>query len=63
MNAIGNREYYMNCADIRIIGNRGPGQIKGTPLKIANMPGYPVIQPPTNNGGPGGSKVTYYAVQ
>ena len=62
INAIGNREYYMNCADVRIVGGAAGG-IRGTPLKIANMPGYPTLQPPVNNGGPANSVVHYYPIQ
>jgi hypothetical protein len=50
INAIGNREMYMNCADVRIIGKTG-GKISGRPLLIANMPGYPIIQPRIHPGG------------
>lgn len=50
INAIGNRELYMNCADVRIIGS-GSGSITGTPMLIANMPGYPTLQPRIHPGG------------
>ncbi|KAL1924238.1 uncharacterized protein VTP21DRAFT_7273 [Calcarisporiella thermophila] len=42
VNAIGNREYYMNCADIII---EGPSKscLKGKELAVVNYPGYPTI--------------------
>jgi hypothetical protein len=51
INSIGNRELYMNCADIRITSPHGPGRISGTPMLIANMPGFPTIQPRIHPGG------------
>ncbi|KAJ1950729.1 hypothetical protein EC988_004279 [Linderina pennispora] len=41
VNASGNREYYMNCADIAIVG--GAGSFTGKQMTIANYPGYPTI--------------------
>lgn len=61
INAIGNREYYMNCADVKIIGGSGHG-ISGTSLTLANLPGYPTIQPPSNYGGPESSKFSYHPI-
>lgn len=63
INAIGNREYYMNCADVRIIG-RMPfaNGVQGSRLRVANLPGYPTEQPPVRNGGPGASRVEYFAL-
>ncbi|KAK9693792.1 hypothetical protein K7432_013725, partial [Basidiobolus ranarum] len=53
INKTGNREYYMNCADITIQG--GSGQcISGPKNFIANLPGYPTI-PEFTSGGPDGS--------
>jgi hypothetical protein len=44
VNAIGNREYYMECADINIInGNSGSQQVVGKSLVIVNLPGFPTI--------------------
>ena len=41
VNAVGNREFYMNCADIKI---RGSGDsVLGTRMVVANLPGYPRI--------------------
>lgn len=63
INAIGNREYYMNCADIQIVGGISGSGIRGIPLKIANLPGYPVVHPPVNNNGPDGSQILHYPIQ
>ncbi|KAJ3375292.1 hypothetical protein GGF31_004410 [Allomyces arbusculus] len=44
INAIGNREYYMNCADITIENPAGGGgALAGPKLFVANLPGYPQI--------------------
>lgn len=45
INAIGNREYYMDCADIRInINTPNPSYvIEGKELVIVNIPGYKII--------------------
>jgi hypothetical protein len=44
INAVGNREYYMNCADIIIRNPAGSGgSITGKKLLIANQPGYPTV--------------------
>ncbi|KXN68100.1 hypothetical protein CONCODRAFT_42091 [Conidiobolus coronatus NRRL 28638] len=40
INAIGNREYYSNCVDIRITGGSPSGSITGPQLLIGNLPGY-----------------------
>ncbi|ORX84353.1 hypothetical protein K493DRAFT_360723 [Basidiobolus meristosporus CBS 931.73] len=42
INKIGNREYYMNCADLEIQGSAN-GYITGPKLLVANLPGYPTI--------------------
>ena len=39
----------MNCADVRIVGKTN-GKISGRSLLIANMPGYPIIQPRIHPG-------------
>lgn len=50
INAVGNRELYMNCADIAIQG--GPGSsIGGAGLLLANIGGHEIVQPPANQGG------------
>ncbi|ORX86720.1 hypothetical protein K493DRAFT_319760 [Basidiobolus meristosporus CBS 931.73] len=49
INKIGNREYYMNCADIDIEGT-ADGSVSGPKLLVANLPGYPTI-PEFGNGG------------
>ncbi|KAJ2372927.1 hypothetical protein IW150_003874 [Coemansia sp. RSA 2607] len=41
VNAIGNREFYMNCADVAIKG--GSGTYTGKQMTIANHAGYPTI--------------------
>ena len=45
VNAIGNREFYMNCADVRITNSRSVADqvITGKNYTVANMPGYPTI--------------------
>lgn len=48
VNAVGNREYYMNCADV-IITQSNPtyagagGYVTGPQMLIVNVPGYPTI--------------------
>lgn len=42
VNAIGNREYYMNCADVSIESS-STGPFTGPMLTITNQPGYPYI--------------------
>jgi len=41
LNNLGNREYYMNCADIVITGGKQGGSVTGKQLLVANYPGYP----------------------
>ena len=45
VNAIGNREYYMECADVNIQNgqNYSNGPIVGKELVVLNLPGYPII--------------------
>jgi len=47
INAEGNREYYMNCADIIIKNSNAAyakdGTVTGPKMLIANMPGYPTV--------------------
>jgi hypothetical protein len=58
INAIGNREFYMNCADIAIHGGSG-SSISGAGLLLANIGGHEIIQPPaTTGGGPSGAGTT-----
>ncbi|KAJ2001516.1 hypothetical protein H4R26_004092, partial [Coemansia thaxteri] len=47
VNASGNREYYMNCADVSISGSSS-GSFTGPQMVVANYPGYPTI--PEFNG-------------
>ncbi|ORX89433.1 hypothetical protein K493DRAFT_318664 [Basidiobolus meristosporus CBS 931.73] len=49
INKTGNREYYMNCADIEIQGNPN-GSITGPKLLVANLPGYVTIPEFTHGG-------------
>ncbi|KAJ1996000.1 hypothetical protein GGI25_000539 [Coemansia spiralis] len=41
VNASGNREFYMNCADVAIIGPAG--SFAGKQMTILNYPGYPIV--------------------
>lgn len=44
INRIGNREYYMECADVTVNnGNFGNSVVKGKELVIANILNYPII--------------------
>lgn len=44
INRIGNREYYMECADVNVISNNiNSGKVDGKELFIANLPNYPYI--------------------
>ncbi|KAJ2746901.1 hypothetical protein GGI20_000980 [Coemansia sp. BCRC 34301] len=47
VNASGNREFYMNCADVAIKGGSSKSYT-GTEMVVANYPGYPTI--PEFNG-------------
>ncbi|KAI7834004.1 hypothetical protein BX661DRAFT_176460 [Kickxella alabastrina] len=47
VNAVGNREFYMNCADVRIVGG-GSESFTGKRMVVANLPGYPTV--PEFNG-------------
>ncbi|KAK9679296.1 hypothetical protein K7432_016327 [Basidiobolus ranarum] len=49
INKTGNREYYMNCADIQIQGSPS-GSVTGPKLLIANLPGYVTIPEFTSGG-------------
>ena len=40
VNAIGNREYYMECADVTVNTNGNTTNIPGKELLIVNLPGY-----------------------
>lgn len=42
INAIGNREFYMNCADISITGSTST-TLTGKELLVVNLPGKPVV--------------------
>jgi len=39
INALGNREWYMNCVDIEITGGDTNGKVTGPEMLIANLPG------------------------
>ncbi|KAJ2719282.1 hypothetical protein GGI07_005299, partial [Coemansia sp. Benny D115] len=41
VNALGNRDFYMNCADVAIKGTSG--SYTGKEMTIANYSGYPTI--------------------
>lgn len=49
INKTGNREYYMNCADIKVQGSNR-GRLTGPKLLVANIPGYPLIDEFTVEG-------------
>lgn len=53
VNAIGNREFYMNCADIRIINRSRRQRLSSRLMTVANLPGYPQIPefPPSTYDG------------
>lgn len=63
INAVGNREYYMNCADVRIESARSFHVPSGRPLTLANLPGYPIMQPPASDASPADSTYRYYHVE
>lgn len=53
INRIGNREYYMECADVNVIANNiSQGQLSGKDLFIANLPGYRFIDEWSENDTP-----------
>lgn len=43
INRIGNREYYMECADVNVKTNGKMTDIPGKELLIVNLPGYPTV--------------------
>lgn len=43
INRIGNREYYMECADVTMNTNGNTTNISGKELLIVNLPGYPKV--------------------
>ncbi|ORX91443.1 hypothetical protein K493DRAFT_304060 [Basidiobolus meristosporus CBS 931.73] len=43
INKTGDRQYYMNCADININGKKSGGKITGPRLLVANYGNYPTI--------------------
>jgi hypothetical protein len=47
INRIGNREYYWNCADVKIEG--GGGKLSGPELLVVDLPGHTVV-PEFGNG-------------
>ncbi|KAK9693937.1 hypothetical protein K7432_013674 [Basidiobolus ranarum] len=50
INQTGAREYYMNCADIRVTGSSADGRLTGPKLLVVNLPGYQTIPEFTNPG-------------
>jgi hypothetical protein len=53
VNAIGNREFYMNCADVSIINNGVTGSFVTKNYTVLNLPGYPTVPefPPSTYDG------------
>lgn len=51
--------FVVNCADVRINGQKSAGRISGKPMSIANFAGFPTIQPAGGSGGPGNSRITH----
>ncbi|KAG5459956.1 MAG: hypothetical protein BJ554DRAFT_8061 [Olpidium bornovanus] len=51
INAVGNREFYMNCADVGVI-SASKGPFTGPSMVVANLPGFPSIPefPPGQKG-------------
>jgi hypothetical protein len=43
VNAIGNREYYMDCADVQLRGNSIQTTVNGKSLLVLNLPGYQTV--------------------
>ncbi|NDD83679.1 hypothetical protein EBZ38_05265 [bacterium] len=43
INSIGNREYYMECADITVDSRNTAGPLTGLELLVVNLPGYPTV--------------------
>lgn len=43
VNAIGNREYYMDCADVQLTGSAEQTTVNGKSLLVLNLPGYQTI--------------------
>jgi hypothetical protein len=43
VNAIGNREYYMDCADVQLRGNSPQTIVNGKSLLVLNLPGYQTV--------------------
>ncbi|KAJ1728787.1 hypothetical protein LPJ61_003853 [Coemansia biformis] len=58
VNASGNREFYMNCADVAISGSSS--SYTGKKMTIANYPGYPTIP---EFGGNSKTGLEYYTNQ
>lgn len=59
VNAIGNREFYMDCADVQIM--RGPlskSRIDGAQIDVFNLEGHPTSQPKPADGAPASNIVT-----
>jgi hypothetical protein len=43
VNAVGRREFYMNCIDIKIVNAQGSSRLVGKQMNVHNLPGYVTI--------------------
>lgn len=59
VNAVGNREFYMNCADVKIKNPNAGAVLTGPKMTVANLPNFPQIgEFPTEDNDDGASFYT-----